>query len=151
MSTADDTRTTKASAKRGAGFSAEERAAMRERLKEERAGQKGVEAEREVLAKIAEMEPADRVLAQRLHEIIRAAAPALAPRTWYGMPAYAKDGKILCYFRDAKKFKTRYALFGFSDQAKLDDGEMWPTDFALTQITPEVERRIVELLGRALG
>ncbi|WP_249018776.1 DUF1801 domain-containing protein [Conexibacter sp. S30A1] len=151
MSTADDTRTTKASAKRGAGFSAEERAAMRERLKEERAGQKGVEAEREVLAKIAEMEAADRVLAQRLHEIIRAAAPALAPRTWYGMPAYAKDGKILCYFRDAKKFKTRYALFGFSDQAKLDDGEMWPTDFALTQITPEVERRIVELLGRALG
>ena len=151
MSTADDTRTTKASAKRGAGFSAEERAAMRERLKEERAGQKGVEAEREVLAKIAEMEPADRVLAQRLHEIIRAAAPALAPRTWYGMPAYAKDGKILCYFRDAKKFKTRYALFGFSDQAKLDDGEMWPTDFALTEITPEVERRIVELLGRALG
>ena len=151
MSTADDTRTTKASAKRGAGFSAEERAAMRERLKEERAGQKGVEAEREVLAKIAEMEPADRVLAQRLHEIIRAAAPALAPRTWYGMPAYAKDGKILCYFRDAKKFKTRYALFGFSDQAKLDDGEMWPTDFALTEITPEVERRIMELLGRALG
>lgn len=151
MSTADDTRTTKASAKRGASFSAEERAAMRERLKEERAGKKGVEAEREVLAKIAEMEPADRVLAQRLHEIIRATAPALAPRTWYGMPAYARDGKILCYFRDAKKFKTRYALFGFSDQAKLDDGEMWPTDFALTEITPEVERRIVELLGRALG
>jgi uncharacterized protein YdhG (YjbR/CyaY superfamily) len=97
------------------------------------------------------MDPADRVLAERLHAIIRQAAPALAPRTWYGMPAYAKDGKVLCYFRDAKKFKTRYALFGFSDQAKLDDGEMWPTDFALVQITPAVERRIVELLGRALG
>ena len=151
MSSADDAGAGKPAAKSRASFSAEERAAMRERLKEERAGKKGAEAEREVLAKIAEMDPSDRALAQRLHEIIRAAAPALAPRTWYGMPAYARDGKILCYFRDAKKFKTRYALFGFSDQAKLDDGEMWPTDFALTEITPEVERRIMELLGRALG
>ncbi len=151
MSSADDAGAGKPAAKSRASFSAEERAAMRERLKEERAGKKGAEAEREVLAKIAEMDPSDRALAQRLHEIIRAAAPALAPRTWYGMPAYARDGKIVCYFRDAKKFKTRYALFGFSDQAKLDDGEMWPTDFALTQITPEVERRIVALLERALG
>ena len=151
MSSADDAGAGKPAAKSRASFSAEERAAMRERLKEERAGKKGAEAEREVLAKIAEMDPSDRALAQRLHEIIRAAAPELAPRTWYGMPAYARDGKILCYFRDAKKFKTRYALFGFSDQAKLDDGEMWPTDFALTQITPEVERRIVALLERALG
>jgi uncharacterized protein YdhG (YjbR/CyaY superfamily) len=151
MSSADDAGAGKPAAKSRASFSAEERAAMRERLKEERAGKKGAEAEREVLAKIAEMDPSDRALAQRLHEIIRAAAPALAPRTWYGMPAYARDGKILCYFRDAKKFKTRYALFGFSDQAKLDDGEMWPTDFALREITPEVERRIVALLERALG
>jgi uncharacterized protein YdhG (YjbR/CyaY superfamily) len=151
MPPTDDTMTSQPAARAGSGFTAEERAAMRARLAEQRAAAKGVEAEQEVLAKIAEMDPADRVLAERLHAIIRQAAPALAPRTWYGMPAYAKDGKVLCYFRDAKKFKTRYALFGFSDQAKLDDGEMWPTDFALVQITPAVERRIVELLGRALG
>lgn len=151
MTRANETKTSQRPAKAGSTFTAEERAAMRERLKEERAAKQGAEAEREVLTKIGQMADQDRLLAERLHALIRRAAPGLAPRTWYGMPAYARDGKILCYFRDAKKFKTRYATFGFSDQANLDDGAMWPTDFALREMTPAVEQRIVELLERALG
>ena len=104
-----------------------------------------------MLAKIAEMQDADRVMAERLHAIIRATAPDLAPRTWYGMPAYAKDDKVLCYFRDAHKFKTRYATFGFSDKARLDDGAMWPTAFALTELTDAEEARIVGLVQQAVS
>ncbi|WP_051467947.1 iron chaperone [Actinomadura oligospora] len=118
------------------------------RLKEE---EKAAEAERDVLEKIAEMPDEDRVVAERLHQIIKDVAPSLAPRTWYGMPAYAKDGKVLCFFQSADKFKARYATLGFSDVASLDDGEMWPTAFALTGLTPETEARIVELVTRAAG
>jgi uncharacterized protein YdhG (YjbR/CyaY superfamily) len=151
MPTANETRTTKRRANASQGFTAEEKAAMKERAKEARASKSKADAESEVVAKIAEMQKDDRVLAERLHAIVKNTAPELSPRTWYGMPAYAKDGKVLCYFRDAKKFKTRYATFGFSDQAHLDDGEMWPTDFALTKINPEVEKKIAELIKRALS
>ncbi len=150
MPSANDTQTTKRRAKASQRFTAEEKAAMKERAKEARASKSKADAESDVLAKIAEMQKHDRVLAERLHAIVKDTAPELAPRTWYGMPAYAKDGKILCHFRDANKFKTRYATFGFSDQANLDDGAMWPTDFALTEITPEVEKKIAELIKRAL-
>lgn len=112
---------------------------------------KAAEAVRDVLAKIAEMGDADRVTAERVHAVVMAAAPALAPRLWYGMPAYALDGKIVCHFQPAAKFKTRYATLGFSDQAGLDDGAMWPVAFALTSVTPEVEAEISALVKRAVG
>ncbi len=150
MPTVNHTQTAKRRAKASQAFTAEEKAAMKERAKEARASKSKADAESEVLTKITEMQNEDRVLAERLHAIIKGTAPELAPRTWYGMPAYAKDGKVLCYFRDAKKFKTRYATFGFSDQANLDDDAMWPTDFALTEITPEVEKKIAELIKGAL-
>jgi uncharacterized protein YdhG (YjbR/CyaY superfamily) len=139
-------------AKRAAqGFTNEERAAMKERAKElkaqPRAGKE--DGERDVLAKIAEMPAADRALGERIHAIIKAAAPTLSPRTWYGMPAYAKDGQVLCYFRPASKFKTRYATLGFSDEARLDEGRMWPTDFALTELTAVEEARIAALVKKA--
>lgn len=130
------------------GFTAEERDAMRERAKEVRRGKKK-DGTADLLEKIAEMDDADRALAERLHALITEAAPGLAPKTWYGMPAYAKDGKVLCFFQAASKFGSRYATFGFNDTAKLDDGEMWPTSFALRELTPAVERRIVELVTRA--
>jgi hypothetical protein len=139
------------------GFTAEERAAMKERVREikasSRRGPRAAKAdgESDVLAKIAEMRDSDRALGERLHALIRAAAPDLASRTWYGMPAYARDGKIVCYFRSAQKFGTRYATFGFSDQANLDDGAMWPTDFALTELTTDVEARIVALVKKAVS
>lgn len=140
------------------GFTAEERAAMKERAQEQKKAarrgsraDKAAEAERDVLAKIAEMPDSDRIIAERIHAIIKATAPALAPRLWYGMPAYALNGKVLCFFQNASKFKTRYATFGFNDVAKLDDGPMWPTSFALTEITPEVEERITALVKRAVG
>jgi uncharacterized protein YdhG (YjbR/CyaY superfamily) len=135
------------------GFTAEERAAMRERAKEAKAakGGKKVDGTAEVLDKIAAMADADRVLAERLHEIITKAAPELTPRTWYGMPAYARDGKVVCFFQDAGKFKARYATLGFQDAARLDDGVMWPTSFALTGLTPAVEKQIVALVKRAIG
>ena len=151
MPTANNTQATKRSTKATQGFTAEEKAAMKERVKEARASKNKADGESDVLAKISEMREDDRVLAERFHEIVKATAPELAPRTWYGMPAYAKDGKVLCYFRDARKFKTRYATFGFSDQAKLDDGEMWPTDFALTEMTPTVEKKLAALIKRALS
>src|SRR2546430_3940545 len=111
------------------GFTAEERAAMRERAKELKAAAGKADGESDVLAKIAEMPEPDRAMAERLHAIIKASAPALSPRTWYGMPAYAKDGKVVCFFQSAQKFKARYATFGFSDKANLDEGAMWPTSF----------------------
>jgi len=124
---------------------------MKERIKELRAQSQKEDGEREVLAKIATMEPSDRAMAKRVHALVKAAAPTLTARTWYGMPAYARDGQILCFFRDAAKFKTRYATLGFSDEAKLDEGHMWPTDFALTELTPVEEARIVALVKRAIG
>src|SRR5881392_2925047 len=132
------------------GFTAEEVAAMRERAQELK-GAGAADAEIEVLAKIAEMPEADRAIAERLHAIIKASAPALSPRTWYGMPAYAKDGKVVCFFQSAHKFKTRYATFGFSDKANLDEGALWPVAFALKELTATEEARIVALLKKAVG
>lgn len=135
-----------------ANFTAEERAAMKERANEARAAKKaaaGADAEAEVLAKIAGFPEADRHLAERVHGIVKAAAPSLAPRLWYGQPAYAKDGKVLVFFQPASKFKTRYATLGFSDVAALDEGSMWPTYYALTTLTDTDEKRIAELVARA--
>ena len=138
------------------GFSDEERAAMRERARELRAGARRgpragkADGESDVLAKIAEMPEPDRVMAERLHAVITASAPALSPRTWYGMPAYAKDGNVVCFFQSAQKFKTRYATFGFSDKANLDQGAMWPTAFALTKLTPADEKKIAALVKKAV-
>ncbi|MFI7701986.1 iron chaperone [Nonomuraea sp. NPDC049480] len=139
------------------GFTAEERAAMKDHAKELRTAarrspaDKAAEAERDVLAKIAEMQDSDRILAERVHAVITACAPALAPKLWYGMPAYALDGKIVCHFQSAAKFKTRYATLGFSDQAKLDEGTMWAAAFALTEVTAEVEERISALVKQAVS
>jgi uncharacterized protein YdhG (YjbR/CyaY superfamily) len=140
----------KTSGKASKGFTPEERAAMRERAKELKAEAQGEAGESDVLAKIAEMPKADRVMAERLHAIVRASAPALTPRTWYGMPAYAKDGKVLCFFQSADKFKSRYATFGFNDTANLDTGEMWPTSFALKKLTPAEEKKIAALVKKAV-
>jgi uncharacterized protein YdhG (YjbR/CyaY superfamily) len=137
------------------GFTDEERAAMRERAQELKAARRGPRAgkadgESEVLAKIAEMRESDRVMAERLHAVIKASAPDLSPRTWYGMPAYAKDGKVVCFFQSAQKFKTRYATFGFSDKANLDKGAMWPTAFALKELTAAEEKKIGALVKKAV-
>jgi uncharacterized protein YdhG (YjbR/CyaY superfamily) len=131
------------------GFTDEERAAMKERAREVRGKKKDGTAD--LLEKIAEMDDADRAIAERLHALITEAAPVLAPKTWYGMPAYAKDGKVLCFFQAASKFNSRYATFGFNDTAMLDDGEMWPTSFALIELTPKAEAAIVALVKRAAG
>jgi hypothetical protein len=131
-------------------FSAAERAAMRERAKEVKAAQSKADDERDCLAKIAEMQGADRTIAERLHALIMTAAPDLAAKTWYGMPAYAKDGNIICFFKCAQKFNARYATLGFSDKAHLDEGTMWPTDFALTALTADDEARITALVQRAV-
>jgi uncharacterized protein YdhG (YjbR/CyaY superfamily) len=133
--------------KKSKGFTAEERAAMKERAKE----LKAAGGEEEVLAKIAEMPKGDRAMAKRLHEIITSTAPELSSRTWYGMPAYAKDDKVVCFFRSAAKFKSRYATLGFSDKANLDDGAMWPTDFALKKLTPAEEKKIAALVKKAVS
>jgi len=131
-------------------FTAEERAAMRERAKEaKRAGKK--DGESDVLAKIAEMPEADRVMAERIHAVVEEAAPDLAPKTWYGMPAYAKDGKVVCFFQSAQKFKSRYATLGFSDTANLDKGSMWPTSYALTKLTATAEAEIKKLVKQAVS
>jgi uncharacterized protein YdhG (YjbR/CyaY superfamily) len=140
------------SVKKSEGFTAEERAAMRERAKEQKAEAQKADGERAVLAKIAEMPETDRAMAERLHEIVKASAPELSPKTWYGMPAYAnKDGKIVCFFQSAEKFNARYATFGFSDKANLDEGAMWPTSFALKELTAAAEARIGALVKRAAG
>jgi uncharacterized protein YdhG (YjbR/CyaY superfamily) len=141
---------------RSAGFTAEERAAMREHVQELRAAaRRGPHAEgdeeRAVLAKIAAMQGADRAMGGRIHAIVKDSAPALSPRLWYGMPAYARDGKVVCYFQDARKFKTRYATFGFSDKANLDDGRLWPTAFALKELTAAEEARIAALVKKAVS
>jgi uncharacterized protein YdhG (YjbR/CyaY superfamily) len=130
----------------------EERAAMKETLHERRRARSGTaDGESDVLAKIAEMPEADRVMAERLHAIIKASAPALSPRTWYGMPAYAKDGQVVCFFQSGHKFKARYATFGFQQAANLDEGDMWPTSFALKRLTADLEERIGTLVKRAAG
>ena len=140
------------SAKKSEGFTAEERAAMRERAKELKAEAQRADGERAVLAKIAEMQEPDRAMAERLHEIVKASAPALSPKTWYGMPAYAnKDGKVVCFFQSAQKFSTRYATLGFSDKANLDEGAMWPTSFALKELTNTEEAKIGALVKRAVS
>ncbi|AUY48444.1 DUF1801 domain-containing protein [Streptomyces sp. CB01881] len=140
------------------GFTADERAAMKDHAQELKkasrrasAAEKAAEAERDVLAKIAEMQDSDRVMAERVHAVITAVVPVLAPKLWYGMPAYALDGKIVCFFQSAEKFKARYATLGFSDQAKLDEGTMWAAGFALTEVTPEVEERIGALVKQAVS
>jgi len=145
-------KSTRTSAKRtGASgkFTAEERAAMKERAQELKAAQNREEGERALLAKIAEMPGPDRSMAKRLHEIVTASAPSLSPKTWYGMPAYAKDDKIVCFFKSADKFKSRYATFGFEEAANIDEGAMWPTSFALLKLTAADERKIGALVKKA--
>jgi uncharacterized protein YdhG (YjbR/CyaY superfamily) len=154
----DTQKSAKRTNKKPEGFTEDERAAMRERAQELKAearrglrAKKGTaEGESEVLAKIAEMPEPDRAMAKRLHAIIKASAPGLSPKTWYGMPAYAKDGNVVCFFQSAQKFKTRYATFGFSDKAHLDEGAMWPTAFALKELAAAEEARIGELVKKAV-
>jgi uncharacterized protein YdhG (YjbR/CyaY superfamily) len=148
---------TQTSVRRAAGkgdalLSAEERAAMRETLNERRRARSGnVDGESDVLAKIAEMPKPDRVMAERIHAIVKANAPTLSPKTWYGMPAYAKDGKVICFFQSGAKFKSRYATFGFQQDAKLDDGDFWATSFAVNRLTPSIEEIIGKLVKKAAG
>jgi uncharacterized protein YdhG (YjbR/CyaY superfamily) len=134
-------------------FSDAERDAMKERAKEQKAaarrGKEEADGESDVLAKIAEMPASDRVMAERIHAVVKASAPALTPKTWYGMPAYAKDGKLVCFFKAADKFKTRYATFGFEEAANLDDGSMWATSWALTKLTDADEKKIAALVKKA--
>ena len=137
----------RATGKTSKGLTAEEKAAMRETIRE----RKSPGGEQEVLAKIAEMPESDRAMAERLHNIVKASAPDLAPRTWYGMPAYAKDGKVVCFFRNASKFKERYATFGFNPEANLDEGNMWPTSFALKDLTAAEEKKIRALVKKAVS
>ncbi len=132
-------------------FTAEERAAMRERARELKAAENKEAGERAVLDKIAEMAEPDRAMGERLHAIVMSTAPELTPRTWYGMPAYGKDGDVVCFFQNAQKFKMRYGTLGFSHHAKLDDGHMWATSFALMELTPDVEARIAELIKQAVS
>lgn len=144
-----------ATSKSGAGFTAEERAAMKEHAQElKTAARRGkttkADGEADVLAKIAELDEPDRGIATRIHEIVKSAAPDLTPKTWYGMPGWAKDGKIVCFFQPASKFKARYGTLGFNDIATLDDGQMWPTAFAVTELTPATEARITELVKKAV-
>ena len=137
--------------KRYDGFTDEERDAMKDRVQEMKVAPRKADGESAVLAKIAEMPESDRAMAKRLHAVIKASAPALEPKLWYGMPAYAKDGKVVCFFQSAQKFKTRYATFGFSDEAKLDEGTMWPNAFALTKLTAADEARIGALVKKAVS
>ena len=145
-------KTAKKSTKKSQTFSAEERAAMRERAAELKAEARKADGEKTLLAKVKEMPEADRVMAERIHAIVKANAPDLSPKTWYGMPAYAdKDGKVVIYFQDAAKFDSRYATFGFNDAANLDDGAMWPTSFALKKLTAADEKKIAALVKRAVS
>ncbi len=144
--------TRKAGTQKASGFTADEKEAMKERVREMKQEASGKQdGESEVLAKIAAMKEPDRSMAKRLHVLIKATAPSLTPRTWYGMPAYAKDGKVVCFFQSGQKFKSRYATLGFSDQARLDEGAMWPHSYALMALTPTEETRIMALLKRAIG
>jgi uncharacterized protein YdhG (YjbR/CyaY superfamily) len=137
-------------ASKSGGFTADERAAMKERVQELKAEANKADGEGAVLAKIAEMSEPDRSMARRVHAVVKANAPALSPKTWYGMPAYARDGKVVCFFQAAQKFKARYATFGFSDEARLDDGAMWPTSFALKELGAAEEARIGALVKQAV-
>jgi uncharacterized protein YdhG (YjbR/CyaY superfamily) len=147
--------TTKKATQKSKGFTDEEKAAMKERARElkaeARANKNKTEGESDVLAKIAEMPEPERAMAKRLHAIIKASAPALSPKTWYGMPAYARDGKVVCFFQSAQKFQSRYATFGFSDEANLDEGALWPTAFALKELTAAEEARIGALVKKAVS
>jgi len=145
--------TTTANKKRYEGFTDEEKSAMQQRVREQKVGARSSKAdgESELLAKIAEMTESDRVMAKRVHSVIKTSVPGLSPTTWYGMPAYAKDGKVVCFFQSAQKFKTRYATFGFSDRANLDDGNMWPNAYALTKVTAADEARIAALVKKAVS
>jgi uncharacterized protein YdhG (YjbR/CyaY superfamily) len=145
----DGKQVTKRPAKAATGFTDEERAAMREHVQEQKAGAGKADGESAVASAIAAMQASDRAMAERLHAIITASAPALSPKTWYGMPAYAKDGKVVCFFQPAHKFKMRYATFGFNDSAHLDDGAMWPVAFALKELTAANEARIAALVKQA--
>ena len=155
--TQKSTKSTTAINRKSKGLTDEERAAMKERAQELKAdARRGPRADKadgegDALAKIAAMQEPDRAMAKRLHAIIKASAPALSPKTWYGMPAYARDGKVVCFFQSAQKFKTRYATFGFSDKANLDEGAMWPTAFALTELTAAVEAKIAALVKKAVS
>jgi uncharacterized protein YdhG (YjbR/CyaY superfamily) len=153
--TQESAKSTAAINKKSKGFTDEERAAMKERAKElkaeARANKNKAEGESDVLAKIAEMPEPERAMARQLHEIIKASVPVLSPKTWYGMPAYAKDGKVVCFFQSAQKFNTRYATLGFNDAANLDEGTMWPTAFALTELTAADEARIGALVKKAVS
>ena len=142
---------TKNTGKTSGAFTAEERAAMREYVQEKKAAARGEDGESQVLAKIAEMKDPDRSMAKRLHAIIKANAPTLSARTWYGMPAYAKDDKVVCFFQSAQKFKSRYATLGFSDKANLDEGAFWPVAFALKGLTAAEETKIIALVKKAVG
>jgi hypothetical protein len=144
-------KSTTATGKTSKGFTAEERAAMKERAQELKAAADKAGGESAVLAKIAEMREPDRAMGKRLHAVITASSPALSPRLWYGMPAYAKDGKVVCFFQSAQKFKTRYATFGFSDAANLDKGAMWPVAFALKELTAAEEAKIAALVKKAVS
>jgi uncharacterized protein YdhG (YjbR/CyaY superfamily) len=137
--------------KKSTGFSAEERAAMKERAQELKAEARKADGEQALLAKVAEMPKPDRVMAERIHAIVKANAPDLSPKTWYGMPAYARDDKVVCYFQSADKFNARYATFGFNDTANIDDGAMWPTSFALKKLTPADEKKIAALVKKAVS
>jgi uncharacterized protein YdhG (YjbR/CyaY superfamily) len=145
----------KSTIKKSKGFTDEEKAAMKERAKElkaeARADKDRAEGEKDVLAKIAEMKGSDRAMAKRIHEIIKESAPALSPKTWYGMPAYARDGKVVCFFTSAEKFQSRYATLGFNDTANLDEGAMWPTSFALKELNAAAEAKIAALVKKAVG
>jgi uncharacterized protein YdhG (YjbR/CyaY superfamily) len=151
----DTKKAVKRTAAANKGFTADEKAAMRERAKElkaeARASKDKAAGESDLLAKIAEMPKSDRVMAERIHAIVKASAPVLSPKTWYGMPAYTKDGKVVCFFQAAAKFKARYATFGFNDDAKLDEGSMWATSWALTKLTPAYEAKIAALVKKAVS
>jgi uncharacterized protein YdhG (YjbR/CyaY superfamily) len=155
MADRKSTKSTTTAKKKSTGLTAEERAAMKERLRElkaeERTSKNRAAGESDLLAKIAEMPEPDRAMAKRIHGIVTASAPDLWPRTWYGMPAYAKEGKVVCYFQNAQKFNARYATFGFNDTAKLDEGNMWPTSFALKKLTSAEEARIRALVKKAVS
>src|SRR4051794_21342630 len=137
--------------KKSTGFTAEERAAMKERARELKAERGKADGEAEGLAEIAEMTKAERTMAERIHAVVKASAPELSPKTWYGMPAYAKDGKVVCFFQSAQKFKSRYATLGFSDNAHLDEGDLWPVAFALRRLTAAEEKKIAALLEQAVA
>ena len=143
--------TKRKNSKASKGFTAEEKAAMRDRAQEAKAARGKADGESDALASFAKMPESDRALGERIHAIVKAVAPELAPRTWYGMPAYARDGKVVCFFQSAAKFKTRYATFGFSDKANLDDGAMWPTAYALKKLTGADEARIRALVKKAVS